>query len=188
MVSFDGINSGSQSSRLGPIKRHPFSVFHMYTTQSFTVVLRSCCPVPVLARTSTGRVGLRNAAVREFACSGEDGNHVFGECRRRHDYSLLFPVPGGDVNSFLLGRRRGTTSSRRQANERDCHCNISALHRAGRLQQQSTMLLSGASGSAAGYANLILKVAIFVISVNSMIGMFYLRNSTCHALVLVLYS
>jgi len=38
-----------------------------------------------------------------FTCSGEDGNHVFGECRRRHDYSLPFlfpalaasvPVPG----------------------------------------------------------------------------------------------
>ena len=42
---------------------------------------------------------------------------------------------------------------------------------------------SGASGSAAGYANLILKVAIFVISVNSIIDMLYLRNSTCHALL-----
>ena len=45
------------------------------------------------------------------------------------------------------------------------------------------MSLSGASGSAAGYANLILKVAIFVISVNSMIDMLYLRISTCHALL-----
>ena len=103
MVPFDGINSGSQRSRLGPIKRHPFSVFQMYTTQSFTVVLRFCCPVPVLARTSTGRVGLRNAAVREFACSGEDGNHVFGECRRRHDYSLLFLFPAATSTPSCSG-------------------------------------------------------------------------------------
>ena len=45
------------------------------------------------------------------------------------------------------------------------------------------MSLSGASGSAAGYANLILKVAIFVISVNTVIDMLYLRDSTCHALL-----
>ena len=103
MVSFDGINSGSQRSRLGTIKRHSFSVFQMYTTQSFTVVLRFCCPVSVLARTSTGRVGLRNAVVREFACSGEDGNHVFGECRRRHDYSLLFLFPAATSTPSCSG-------------------------------------------------------------------------------------
>ena len=106
MVPFDGINSGSQRSRLGPIKRHPFSVFHMYTTQSFTVVLRFCCPVPVLAHTSTERVGLRNATVREFAYSGEYGNHVFGECRQWHDYLLLFPAAtpscSGDGAAQLL--------------------------------------------------------------------------------------
>ena len=45
------------------------------------------------------------------------------------------------------------------------------------------MSLSGASGSAAGYANLILKVAIFVISVNNVIDMLYLRVFTCHALL-----
>ena len=45
------------------------------------------------------------------------------------------------------------------------------------------MSLSDASGSTAGYANLILKVAIFVISVNSMIDMLYFRDSTCHALL-----
>ena len=112
MVPFDGINSGSQRSRLGPIKRHSFSVFHTYTTQSFTVVLRSCCPVPILARTSTGRVGLRNAVVREFASSGESRQSRFLECRRRHDYSpllysSLFPtlvpgeqVPGGNLVFF----------------------------------------------------------------------------------------
>ena len=43
--------------------------------------------------------------------------------------------------------------------------------------------MSGASGTAAGYADFILKVAIFVISVNSVIDMFYLRDSTCHALL-----
>jgi len=57
-----------------------------------------------------------------------------------------------------------------------------SLH-AGRLYQQSTMSLSGASGSAAGYANLIVKIAIFVVSLNSMINMCYLRNSTCYALL-----
>ena len=41
------------------------------------------------------------------------------------------------------------------------------------------MSLSGASGSAVGYANLILKVAIFVISVNTVIDMFCLRVFTC---------
>ena len=41
------------------------------------------------------------------------------------------------------------------------------------------MSLSGAFGFAAGYANLILKVAIFVISVNTVIDMFYLRVFTC---------
>ena len=49
------------------------------------------------------------------------------------------------------------------------------------------MSLSGTSGSAVGYANLIIKVAIFVISVNSMIDMFYLRNFTCHMMTLMLY-
>ena len=43
------------------------------------------------------------------------------------------------------------------------------------------MSLSGASGTAAGYADLILKIAIFVISVNTVIDMLYLRDSTCHA-------
>ena len=43
------------------------------------------------------------------------------------------------------------------------------------------MSLSDASGSAAGYANLILKVAIFVISVTTVIDMLYLRVFTCHA-------
>ena len=113
MVPFDGINSGSQRSRLGPIKRHPFSVFHMYTTQSFTVVLRFCCPVLVLARTSTERVGLRNAAVREFAYSGEDGNHVFGECRQRHDYSLLFPAAMSSPSCSGDGAARLLPSARR---------------------------------------------------------------------------
>ena len=74
--------------------------------------LRFCCPVPVLVRTSTGRVGLRNAVVREFACSGENGNHIFGECRRRHYYSLLFPAAtsspscSGDGAALLPSARR----------------------------------------------------------------------------------
>ena len=66
---------------------------------------------------------------------------------------------------------------------RHLHYNIPALHRAGRLHQQSTMSLSGASGSAAGYANLIVKIAIFVVSLNSMINMCYLRNFTYHTLL-----
>ena len=45
------------------------------------------------------------------------------------------------------------------------------------------MSLSGAFGTAAGYADLILKIAIFVISVNTVIDMLYLRDSTCHALL-----
>ena len=45
------------------------------------------------------------------------------------------------------------------------------------------MSLSGASGSAAGYADLILKIAIFVSSVYSMINVFLLRNITYHVLL-----
>ena len=45
------------------------------------------------------------------------------------------------------------------------------------------MSLSGAFGSAAGYTNLIVKIAIFVASISSMIDMLYLRNSTYHALL-----
>ena len=96
-VRFDGINLSSQRSRLGPIERHPFSVFYTYNTQSSTVVLRSCCPVPVLARTSTGRVGLRNTAVREFACSGEGRQSRFwgmSAAARLLASTLLLLVPG----------------------------------------------------------------------------------------------
>ena len=45
------------------------------------------------------------------------------------------------------------------------------------------MSLSGTSGSAVGYANLILQIAIFVIRINTMIDMLYLRVFTCHALL-----
>ena len=45
------------------------------------------------------------------------------------------------------------------------------------------MSLSDASGSATRYANLILKVAIFVISVNTVIDMLYLRVFTCYTLL-----
>jgi len=45
------------------------------------------------------------------------------------------------------------------------------------------MSLSGASGFAAGYADSILKIAIFVSSVYSMINVFLLRNITYHVLL-----
>ena len=45
------------------------------------------------------------------------------------------------------------------------------------------MSLSGASGSAAGYADLILKINHFVSSVYSMFNVFLLRNITCHVLL-----
>ena len=45
------------------------------------------------------------------------------------------------------------------------------------------MSLSGAFGFAAGYANLILKITIFVISINTVIDILYLRVFTCHALL-----
>jgi len=43
-----------------------------------------------------------------FTCSGEDGNHVFGECRRRHDYSLpfLFPALAASVSGPGIGNFR----------------------------------------------------------------------------------
>ena len=47
------------------------------------------------------------------------------------------------------------------------------------------MSLSGASGSAAGYINLIVKIAILVVTVRSIFDMFCLRYLTCHALLLV---
>ena len=51
------------------------------------------------------------------------------------------------------------------------------------------MVFSGAFGSAAGYdfvkrlASFIVKITIFLVSVNSMIDMFYLSNITCHILL-----
>ena len=45
------------------------------------------------------------------------------------------------------------------------------------------MSLLGAFDSATGYANLMLKVANFVISVNTVIDMFYLRVFTCLVLL-----
>jgi hypothetical protein len=51
------------------------------------------------------------------------------------------------------------------------------------------MAFPGASGSAAGYdfakqlVIFILNISIFLISVNSMVDMFYLCNTTCHILL-----
>ena len=106
--------------------------------------------------------------------------------RVRTAITFLGSVDGGTTTRFRSCSRRWRLSflflaARHRADDR--HCNISARHRAGRLHQQSTMSLLGASGSAAGYANLILKVSIFVISVNTVIDMLYLRVFTCHALL-----
>jgi len=106
--------------------------------------------------------------------------------RVRTAITFLGSVDGGTTTRFRSCSRRWRLSflflaARHRADDR--HCNISARHRAGRLHQQSTMSLSGASGTAAGYADLILKIAIFVISVNTVIDMLYLRDSTCHALL-----
>ena len=62
-------------------------------------------------------------------------------------------VDGGTTTRFRSCSRRWRLSflflaARHRAGDR--HCNISARHRAGRLHQQSTMSLSGASGSALG--------------------------------------
>jgi hypothetical protein len=52
------------------------------------------------------------------------------------------------------------------------------------------MSITGAFGSAAGYnlvkrlVNFFVKIMILVISVNSMIDMFYLRDNTCHVLLI----
>jgi hypothetical protein len=51
------------------------------------------------------------------------------------------------------------------------------------------MSITGASGSAAGYnlikhlVNFFVKIMIWLVSVNSMIDMFYLRDNTCHILL-----
>jgi hypothetical protein len=65
----------------------------------------------------------------------------------------------------------------------------SALHRAGWLLRQSTMSITGASGSAAGYnlvkrlVNFFVKIMILLVYVNNMIDMFYLRDNICHVLL-----
>jgi hypothetical protein len=59
----------------------------------------------------------------------------------------------------------------------------------GRLLRQSTISITGASGSAAGYnlvkhlVNFFVKIMILLVSVNSMIDMFYLRDNTYHVLL-----
>ena len=68
-------------------------------------------PVPVLACTRTGRVGLRNAAVHEFSCSGEDRQSRFWGVSLRHDYSLHPLLPGAAVIvSFPVSLVIGTAS------------------------------------------------------------------------------
>ena len=85
-----------------------------------------CCrqvvPVPVLARTSTGRVGLRNAAVHEFTCSGEGRQSRFWECPQA---ARLLASVGDD--GLLPGVSLLIST----------HGFLSALHRAGRLHQQA---------------------------------------------------
>jgi len=44
---------------------------HVHIQEARASPLLCCVPIPVLARTSTRRVGLRNVAVREFTRSGE---------------------------------------------------------------------------------------------------------------------
>jgi len=56
------------------------------------------------------------------------GNHVFGECRWRHDYSRHPLLPGGCALHWV-----------------DQHCYIPTQHRAGRLHQQA--LSTSATGS-----------------------------------------
>ena len=53
------------------------------------------------------------------------GNHVFGECRWRHDYSHHPLLPGGDARHRV-----------------DRHCNTPARHRAGRLLRQALCQLA----------------------------------------------
>ena len=92
-------------------------------------------PLPLLAKFSPFRL-LRAHEMEEqasgmspsagFTCSGEDGNHVFGECRRRHDYSLpfLFPALAASISVPGIGNFRsgpgGTTSSGRSSLQHFC--------------------------------------------------------------------
>jgi len=56
---------------------------HVHIQEARASPLLCCVPIPVLARTSTGRVGLRNAAVLEFTCSGEGRqSHFWGVSAR----------------------------------------------------------------------------------------------------------
>jgi len=137
-------------------------------------------------RTSTGRVGLRNAVVREFASSGESRHSRFLECRRRNDYSpplctSLFPtlvlgeqVPGGNLIFFpalALGER--TWSSLQHPCTTLSGTTTSTKHH----------LAFGCFRLYAGYVDLILKIAIFVSSVYSMLDVFFSRKITCHVLL-----
>jgi hypothetical protein len=82
-----------------------------------TVLLPQSFSVPVLARTSPRRVGLRNASVFEFACSGEGQQSCFWEV------SLATRLLASSSTSWMIAG--------------DLHGFSSALHRAVRLHRQA---------------------------------------------------
>ena len=90
--------------------------------QTHNFCCRQVVSVPVLARTSTGRIGLRNAAVRSSPARVEASNHIFGEC------SQAARLLAGVGDDRLLPGVSLLIST---------HCFLSALHRAGRLHQQA---------------------------------------------------
>jgi hypothetical protein len=110
---------------------------------------------------------------RGFTCSGQGWPSRFWGVPSVA--RLLISVPP-------CSRRCWWSSSSR----RPLHSFQSALYRAGRLLRQSTMSITGASGSAARYnlikhlVNYFVKIMILLVCVNNMIDMFYLRDNICH--------
>ena len=78
------------------------SLFLLTNTQQFHwLCCRTVFPVPVLACTRTGRVGLRNASVHEFSYLGEGRQSRFWGVSLWHNYSLRSLLPGAAVIVFF---------------------------------------------------------------------------------------
>jgi hypothetical protein len=96
-------------------------------------------PVPSPAHTRDGRVGLRDVSVQGLTCSGEDGNHVFGECPVAARL-LALSTPCSRCK-FLFVFLPAVRPSRHPL------CTAPS----GMTTATGTMSLSGATGFAAGY-------------------------------------
>ena len=125
---------------------------HVHIQEARASPLLCCVPIPVLARTSTGRVGLRNVAVREFTRSGEGRQSRFwgvsasGTITR---FVLSFLVVSVTIIFFPASR---------------CWSALLAFCTASSGTTTSTGNMStSASGSAAGYISLMIISIIYML-------------------------